>query len=531
MDIQALQGLVYNVALLLSLGLLYESIFLKDRFRSRFLRDGANGIFLSLIVMAVMLTPVKFIPGIVFDTRTILLGAAGLFFGAVPTMIAMLAASVLRIAQGGGGVGMGVATILTSGLIGICWHHCRRNRLEDIPVRELALAGLAVHAVMLGCAFLLPAGAYWEVFRRLGLIIILVYPVGMTLLGLLMRQRLQRHVLENRLADSERTLRSYFDNAPDGIFIVDGNGRHLDANPAGCRITGYSRDELLKLGILALVPEDQHNKVQRHFREVVESGMTTGDVPYVRKDGVTGIWTVSAVKLADDLFLSLAKDITERIAIQDDLRRSLQEKEVLLKELYHRTKNNMQVITSLLQLQAARHDEEGVRQVVKATTERIRVLALVHQKLYQSRDLSGIVLGEYLAELGELILGGSMAEPGALTVAVAAEPFSVVIDLAIPCGLVVNELLANSLKHAFPEGKGSVRISAVRDESGEITIEYRDNGPGLPEGLDYRQAGSMGMQIMVSICEHQLGGSIDFPRGEGLVCRIRFNDNLYGRRV
>jgi two-component sensor histidine kinase/HAMP domain-containing protein len=167
------------------------------------------------------------------------------------------------------------------------------------------------------------------------------------------------------------------------------------------------------------------------------------------------------------------------------IRKSLSEKETLLRELHHRTKNNMGVIIALLELQALDIDDARLNDAIAETTGRIRSMALVHQKLYEARDLSHINLREYIEELALLLTASYLVPPARLSTIHELEDISVLIDTAIPCGLILNELISNALKYAFPGGrKGEIRLELRKLEGGEIRLRVSDDGVGLPEGFD-----------------------------------------------
>ncbi len=214
------------------------------------------------------------------------------------------------------------------------------------------------------------------------------------------------------------------------------------------------------------------------------------------------------------------------------IRKSLAEKETLLRELHHRTKNNMGVIIALLELQGLDIDDARLNDVIAETTGRIRSMALVHQKLYEARDLSHINLREYIEDLSLLLTSSYQVPPARLSTIHELEDITVLIDTAIPCGLILNELISNALKYAFPGGRsGEIRLELQRLDSGEIRLRVSDDGVGLPEGFDPRKDGHMGLQTILELGERQLNGAVTFHSAGGLSCQVHFHDNLYLARV
>ncbi len=199
----------------------------------------------------------------------------------------------------------------------------------------------------------------------------------------------------------------------------------------------------------------------------------------------------------------------------------MKEKELLLKEIHHRVKNNLQVVSSLLKLQSGYVKDESSLDLLIDSQNRIRSMALVHQKLYQSKDFSEIDFSEYLKQLTEHLLHVFKSRQGDIKIAVEAANVNLSIDLAIPCGLILNELISNSLKYAFPPGnKGIITIKFKYQESGyEIIVS--DNGIGFPEDINYRDTKSLGLQL-VNTLVGQIEGTITMKVSSGTEFTIQF---------
>ncbi len=231
------------------------------------------------------------------------------------------------------------------------------------------------------------------------------------------------------------------------------------------------------------------------------------------------------------LFSAAQQELAERKRAEQKIATALQEKEILLRELYHRTKNNMQVILAMLSLEAARSQNEEIKTSYKEIANRIQAMALVHQKLYQSQNLTRINLQEYLQELAELLLHSFRYASEKISLRCAIEPVEVLIDTAMPCGLVVTELISNSLKYAFPgESSGEISLQLTR-QGQEIELCCSDNGVGVPPDFDFQNLKSYGLRSVLALVEHQLQGQVSFTSDNGLACHIRFSDTLYSSRV
>ncbi len=221
-------------------------------------------------------------------------------------------------------------------------------------------------------------------------------------------------------------------------------------------------------------------------------------------------------------FTGTVQDITERKLAEERLQASLHEKEMLLKEIHHRVKNNLQVISSLVGLQAEGSQDETVREVLREVTYRVRSMALVHEKLYQSADLAQIEFADYSRNLLNYLWRAHGSTASTVRLAFDLEPVSLPVDTAVPCGLILNELAGNALKHAFRgRDSGEVSVSLRSTPDGRVLLCLRDNGVGLPMGLDWRQARSLGLRL-VHMLAGQLKAGVEVSGGEGTSFEITF---------
>ena len=233
----------------------------------------------------------------------------------------------------------------------------------------------------------------------------------------------------------------------------------------------------------------------------------------------------AVLNILDDLAVEkerLEQTQKEVVRSEEAVRTSLLEKETLLKEVHHRVKNNLQVIISLLRLQARHLKDEQARAMFKESQNRVHSIALVHENLYRAGDLARIDLGNYLLALAKSLTEGWRATGLAVDVNVEASGVQLGVDTAIPCGLIVTELVTNALKHAFPNAtSGSIRVTAVNQPEGWLKLMVQDNGVGLPEGLDVQRSGSLGL-VLVNSLVGQLGATLDIVRNGGTRFGIHF---------
>jgi PAS domain S-box-containing protein len=223
------------------------------------------------------------------------------------------------------------------------------------------------------------------------------------------------------------------------------------------------------------------------------------------------------------LVLVHTEDITERKKAEKQLNESLREKEVLLREIHHRVKNNLQIVSSLLKLQSSHVDEGKVKDVFRDSQNRLRTMALIHEKLYQSRDISRVDFAVYLRSLATEIYTAYEVSQSHIALQLSIEEIFLGVDIAIPCGLIVSELLSNCLKYAFPDGReGKINIEIKTHHDNELEMIMSDNGVGIPDNIDFRSTHTLGLQLVTILAEDQLNGKIVLERTHGTTFRITF---------
>jgi len=344
--------------------------------------------------------------------------------------------------------------------------------------------------------------------------------------------RLEREIAERRrteraLRESEDKYRTLAAQIPVGIYRTTLDGRYLYANPALAAMLDYKRvEDLMKVSAATIYadPEDRgrriaiwkarggtvSSEVQARTRKGrIIQVRDTGTVIYNRRGGI-------------EYISGMVEDITDQKRAENRLKGALREKEFLLKEIHHRVKNNLQVISSLLRLQSRSTADGPARELFLASQGRIRTMALVHESLYQARDLARIDFAAYIRKLTEQLIGLFKANPKRIRLRLRLEHIPLDINQAIPCGLIINELVSNALKHAFPGARaGEVAVALAAGSRETVRLTIRDNGVGLPAGLDIRKTSSLGLQIVVGLVE-QLGGTIRMEGSAGTEAVIVF---------
>lgn len=346
------------------------------------------------------------------------------------------------------------------------------------------------------------------------------------------------------LRRSEKQIRIVMEASLAGHGIIQ-DQKIKYVNSMASRVFGYSREEMTGggLAVADLIVPGQYDSIRKDLLERV-NGNKIGRFYVVecrRKDSsvfdalVGGAMTTWEERPA---VVVTVMDISDQKQTEEELRKSklllqnsLAEKEVLLREIYHRTKNNMLVIISMLHLQAMDIDDERVKTLFWETENRIRVMSLVHEKLYQSQNLAEVDLGQYLEEMVTALVR-SMVIGDRIRVELKCEQVAVSIDNVVPLGLAINEIVTNSLKHAFPgDGHGCIFVYLTQDGDGMVEVVVGDDGVGLPPDINLDRIRSLGMQITVGLVERQLHGSMDIGSDGGTVYRIRFTELARPKRM
>lgn len=348
---------------------------------------------------------------------------------------------------------------------------------------------------------------------------------------LLVRERALRRELEATVAalrTSEQRFRRLFEANILGIAFPDFNGREIEANDAFLDLIGYTREDLQAGRVrwnMMTPPEYRHLDAHAEAELKARGVCTPFEKEYLRKDGrrVSVLIGVARLQNTPEQCVGFALDLSECRRLEAQLHASLQEKEVLLKEVHHRVKNNLQVVASLLDMQADSIEDLSIRTLFEASQQRIQSIALIHESLYQSGDVVAHVrAADYLSQLGQQLFEAYRPPGDHLTLRVQTEPMWLAVPTALPCGLLVTELVTNSFKHAFPDGLvGEIHMTLRQDPPGTCVLTVGDTGVGLPDGLDVRASESLGWQL-VRLLTEQLGGTIELEGHGGTTVTITF---------
>ncbi len=343
-------------------------------------------------------------------------------------------------------------------------------------------------------------------------------------------------LIQHSLAESEEKFRKAFITNPDPMTISQlEDGLILEVNDGFVETTGYSREECLGKSTLDLdlwVDEGQREEMTARLKE--DGRIENFEVSMKVRDGTIRNALVSAtiIRIGNvPRMLTISRDITDLknvekalLKSEEQLRASLREKEILLKEIHHRVKNNLQVISGLLDLQSHHLKSREDRELFKESRNRIATMALIHEDLYRRVNLSQVDFADYVRNLCENLMVSYGVDESRIKLRIEAENAVMVVDTAIPCGLIINELVTNSLKHAFPgERTGTISISFRQLKDSDYLLVVSDDGIGISERIDIDNTDTLGMHL-VNIMTSQLGGTMEIRREGGTAFAIRFSE-------
>jgi PAS domain S-box-containing protein len=344
--------------------------------------------------------------------------------------------------------------------------------------------------------------------------------------------------LEEASAEVQRAkerVEAILDNSPDPILLLRGpDGGISTGNPSFYKMFGFTAAEMTEESLLHLIDPAYADDLRKALLNVISHPATiTLQVIARKKDNQSfsadiALAPIKGGQLVKGIVCSI-RDITERVQAEDKIRTALleneaalSEREVLLKEIHHRVKNNLQVVSSLLKLQSSSIHDERVKLLFLDSQNRVQSMALIHEQLYQAADLARIDFNTYIHNLTSHLLASYAGETGKIELKIDAEEIYLPIDVAIPCGLLINEMISNAFKHAFPtQESGTISISFRSTPSDEIELTIKDDGIGFPSDLDFRHTRSLGMQLIQQLTR-QLHGTVELNGTQGTCFQVRF---------
>jgi PAS domain S-box-containing protein len=341
------------------------------------------------------------------------------------------------------------------------------------------------------------------------------------------RKQAELEVIHNR--DLREAI---FNESTDAIFLVDGDANQtIDCNCRAVELFEAStKDELLGIEGEALQRFRFSKQEQQEIAEALKlQSFWSGELQYITRKG-NFFWGNLAFKqinvAGQEMSLIRVSDISDRKKSVEQIRRSLEEKETLLKEIHHRVKNNLQIISSLLRMQSRRQDDEATLMLFQESQNRIQSMALIHEHLYQASDLSQIDFGEYIRSLTENLFRCYGVNQGAIALKIETNALKLSLDNAIPCGLIINELVSNSLKYAFVNRQqGEITVILEQNQNNTLTLTVRDSGVGIAENFNWQNTNSLGLRIVHNLTK-QLKGKILLECNASCSCGTTFHINF-----
>jgi PAS domain S-box-containing protein len=341
--------------------------------------------------------------------------------------------------------------------------------------------------------------------------------------------QLLREIFHNFLYEDPYEFRDKFFELSIDMFCIaktDGYFHHL--NPAFEQVLGYTADELLEKPFIEFVHPDDRDSTYKEMEKLLHGISTIHfENRYRCKDGGYKWLSWRCIPHPTGNLYATARDVTFEHEIQVNVQNSLKEKEILLKEVHHRVKNNLQVISSLINMQTQKLGESSEARAAFAECQaRIQAISFIHEKLYQSMDYAHISFQDYIQSLTNEIFRISQVSPDQVTLKLDVDNILLPVNKAIPCGLILNELITNSFKHGFPgDRKGLITVRMKEVTTNRITMVVEDNGVGLPDSFDIHNSPSMGLQLVCTLTD-QLSGKIVVNSQNGATFTITFSKSV-----
>lgn len=358
-----------------------------------------------------------------------------------------------------------------------------------------------------------------------------ICPVDQEELVVFIREITNRKRRAANLARSEERLQVLFNHNPMMVFTTGADMRIRSVNTSMQNAMEQSEMDLKGCSLDALCHPEDSLWIKECFMDYLEGPQEAFSCEFrMAKANGDFFWVEAHAKATDGLkgdrvVVISCEDITRRREAEHAIMESLRDKEVLLREVHHRVKNNLQIIISILSLQINRVDNPQLHIALKNSQDRIRAMALIHENLYRSEGLANINPGEYFPELCNSLFAAYAIEPGRINIQYNIDANSLELELAIPLGLILNELVINVFKYAFKEQeRGSVDIT-LQESNGEMQLVFKDDGAGLPEGFDFKESNTLGLRLIRTLVR-QIRGEVEFKNENGLAVYLSFKKHF-----
>ncbi|MTK64767.1 MAG: PAS domain S-box protein [Methanobacterium sp.] len=342
---------------------------------------------------------------------------------------------------------------------------------------------------------------------------------------------------EEALMESEKKYRTLFEYDPDYTLLFNKDGIIVDANNAITMVTGLPKNRLIgnSLYDTRLYFREDIANLQERFSQIIENKENQiFETEMIDKHGNTRCVhvNITVIEMENDILyvLVIASDITEIKQFETELKGSIREKEVLLKEIHHRVKNNMQIISSLMNIQTRYLDDKESINVLKESQNRVKSMSMIHEKLYRSKKFDKVYFAEYIENLVWDLFYSYSIEKGKIEPILEIEDVKLNIETSVPLGLILTELVSNCLKYAFPDSMTGTLYVSLKKSGENYELIIKDDGIGFPETIDFKNTDSLGLQLVNSLTD-QIDGEIELNNSNGTEFRIQFKELIYKERI
>ena len=499
-----------------------------------------TGLLFGLFAAGCMYARIPVYEGVIVDQRNAIIALSAAFGGPLAGFISAALAGMLRFYLGGAGVLGGIIGVNLAAAAGTFLYFWK-NSFRNVST-ALLRTFITVIIILPGFLFIGDIRAGFKLMLDMSLPYGSAIFIGILFGGLLLRREEHRIDMECSLKISEEKYRVLFESFPLGITVTDREGGILETNDIA--------EELLE------VPKEEHDRrsLSNPAWELLDSNgepinhddypgqqaldsnskVSNREVGIRLSDNKTR-WlnvTASPIPLPDYGVAVVYNDISDRKQFEDNLEKALDEKTVLIQELFHRTKNNMQLIISLLEIQNEYIRDHKTHEILSETQNRIHSMALVHEKLYESEDLININLAGYVRDIIAMLFDRYKIDSHRIGIVYDLDDVDIRIDSAIPCGIILHELISNVFKHAYPEGKkGTLTIGLTKTPDSTVALTVNDDGVGFPGAMDIRKDGNFGLFTVFTLAELQMNGSVDFNIENGVKCTVSFRNKEINDRI
>ncbi|HNX22697.1 MAG TPA: histidine kinase dimerization/phosphoacceptor domain -containing protein [Spirochaetota bacterium] len=524
--------LIYNLALLAALSVI--SGFVGERWKNNWIGPVLQGFLFGSIAVIGMLRPLDMGSGLIFDGRSVVISLCGLFFGPVSVAITVVMTVICRIYQGGIGSVMGVLVILSSSALGLLFYYRYTRRNVEVSAFNLLYFGILVHIVMILMTLSLPEGVAFAVFKEIVLPVMTVYPLATVLIGKIISDNISRgryiKALQNNeaaLRASEGELRTLLQSIPDLIWLKDKDGIYMSCNKMFENFFGADEADIVGKTDYDFLSRELGDFFREKDFKAIEAGKPTINEEWITfaNSGCRVLLETIKTPMFDDNgtligVLGIGRDITERRQTEDKVKNLLMEKELLLREVHHRIKNNMNTIKGLLTLQLSAEENPSVAASLRDAESRVQSMIMLYDRLYSTENCRELSVKDYLQSLTTEIIG-SFPNMDIVKIVTEIDDFVLNVNVLTPLGIIVNELLTNMMKYAFTgRESGILNISAVMKDS-KVRVVVQDNGIGIPDSVSFEKSTGFGLNL-VSMLTEQIGGSIRIERAGGTKFILEF---------